>query len=168
MKLIPLTQGKFAQLDDADFEFLSQFIWHARKDLHCWYAGRNIPGEDGTQSSVLMHRVIADAPAGVLVDHWDGDGLNNQRLNLRCCTHSQNNKNKHKAAPATSKFKGVYWKRASSKWESSICVDYKRKYLGLFLDEQDAARAYDSAAQQHFGEFAALNFPQEVQCSAMR
>jgi hypothetical protein len=104
-----------------------------------------------------MHRAILEgAPQ---VDHIDGDGLNNQRSNLRPATQAQNMANSRKYSTNTSGFKGVGWHKAAKKWRADITFDYKTRYLGLFPTAEDAARAYDSAAKSLFGVFACLNFP---------
>jgi hypothetical protein len=105
-----------------------------------------------------MHRLILGAPEGVLVDHVDGDGLNNTRANLRLCTSSQNAAN-IKAVWGCSRYKGVSPHSASSRWQVILTYMGERIYLGLFDDEEEAARAYDRKALELRGEYAHLNFP---------
>ena len=149
---ILLTQDKFALVDDEDFELISQYKWYAhRKTKRNYYAETTIK-----QKHILMHRLIMNAQDSEEVDHINGDGLNNQRHNLRLCTRQQNafnrksNKNK--------KFKGIVWRSKRNKWEAYITIDGKYKFLGHFKIEIKAAKAYDIAAKKHFGEFARLNF----------
>lgn len=104
-----------------------------------------------------MHRVLLGAPAGVDVDHIDGNRLNNTIGNLRLCERRQNLMNSRKRTATTSKFKGVYWLAANRKWRAKINVEGKSKHLGCFAAEEDAARAYDQAALIYFGEFARIN-----------
>lgn len=156
MKEIPLTQGKAAIVDDEDFEWLSQWKWSARKDRSIWYAVRWQKGRmNGKRILLLMHREILHPPIGMETDHKDGNGLNNQRSNLRTATNSQNQQNaKHRKGLST--FKGVSWH--VGKWQSQIRVEGKRLHLGRFSSETEAAFAYDQAAKRYFGEFARTNF----------
>lgn len=160
MKKIPLTQGKFALVDDADFDWLSQWGWHAttKKNSHIFYASR-IERRSGKQGTVLMHREILTLTGAPEVDHRDGDGLNNRRKNLRPATHQQNLANQRIRKGGTSRFKGVCWSERYNKWRVTIKKNYRQLYLGRFSDEIEAARAYDAAALKHFGEFARINFP---------
>lgn len=155
MKKIPLTRGQFAMVDDSDFEYLNQFKWHAFKGKHTFYAARKFKRD----TTVLMHRFLLQAPKGMEGDHKDGDGLNNQRSNLRVATISQNRGNHVRKNPnSTSKFKGVSWNSNQKKWVATIQVNKKPMWLGFHVDEQDAAKAYDRAAIEHFKEFASPNF----------
>lgn len=103
-----------------------------------------------------MHALITGWPR---VDHRDGNGLNNQRTNLRQATALQNMWNRRKTAAAASRYKGVTWYRPTKRWTAAIRVGGRVRYLGYFRDEQAAARAYDTAAREVHGEFACLNFP---------
>lgn len=156
MKTIPLTRGKVALVDDADFEWLQQWKWRTLKaagnGIERWYA---ITGQ--RKNTLSMHRVIMAryrSIDGLEFDHRDCNGLNNQRDNLRECTQKQNVGNSRKRLRSSSKFKGVYWHKGTSKWMARI----KNKYLGIFHNEEEAARVYDDAAKATFGEFARVNF----------
>jgi hypothetical protein len=107
-----------------------------------------------------MHRLITGAPAGVEVDHRNGNGLDNRRSNLRLATTSQNQGNQRLSRANTSGFKGVHWDKHRAKWKASIAGDNNDKHLGHFTDPSEAAHAYDSAARLRFGRFASVNFPQ--------
>jgi hypothetical protein len=105
-----------------------------------------------------MHKMLTGWPQ---TDHIDHNGLNNQRSNLRPATGGRNLQNARKRAGASSVHKGVSWDSSHSKWLARICVDGHQRFLGYCLSEEDAARAYDSAAREAFGAYACLNFPRE-------
>ena len=154
-KRIPLTQGKFAIVEDADFEWLNQWKWYARKARAKCYASRKIR-EERKQKTINMHYLIVNPPSGMEPDHRNGDGLDNRRANLRCATRSQNNMNRHKRCECSSKYKGVYWEKIRQKWHAQITIHGKVRFLGRFANEQDAGLAYNAEAQKHFGKFARL------------
>lgn len=158
MKQIPLTRGMFALVDDADFESVNQFKWCVQKSKKSFYAVRAVRRSDGKKSLQYLHRFLISIKSRL--DHRDGDGLNNQRHNLRPATCAQNGANRKKTSGGTSAFKGVHWTAANKPWQSRIQINGEREHLGNFESEQDAARAYDIAAKEKFGEFAKLNFPE--------
>lgn len=152
---IQLTQGKVALVDDADYEFLSRWKWHACRSRGKWYARRNERLGNGKRILVQMQHVLC----GKGSDHKDGDGLNNQRDNLRVATHHQNCLNRPPKKGSSSKYKGVSWYKRGKSWGAYIKLDGKQYHLGRFSTEEEAARAYDAAALHLHGEFAWLNFP---------
>ncbi len=157
MKHIPLTQGKFALVDDSDFEWLNQWSWCTRKKKeNCFYAGRN-DWLNKRNHILLMERQIMKPAKGMEVDHKNGNSLDNRRHNLRICTRRQNLKNQAMHKNNKCGFKGVYWSYTSKKWCSKIFVDGKSKNLGVYFCIIEAARAYDKAAMKYHGEFARLN-----------
>lgn len=108
-----------------------------------------------------LHRFLLAAPKGALVDHKNGDRLDNRRRNLRLCGNAESLRNRGKLRPggkSASPFKGVSFFRAEQRWAARISVDGKRIFLGYFENDADAARAYDAAAIKHHGTFARLNF----------
>lgn len=159
MKQIPLTKGKFAIVNDGDYEFLSNWKWSASFNGSLWYAQRS-EGPRLLRKTVQMHRFIMSAPRGMEVDHINGDTLDNRRENMRLCSRLQNGRNRKRPKNNTSGFKGVWWNKTCNKWEAEIRVNNKRIYLGHYSDPEEAARAYDEAAVEHFGDFAKINFPE--------
>lgn len=150
MKEITLSRGETTQVDDSDHDSLSQFKWYLNR---YGYAVRV-----DKRKCIFMHRVLM-LPAGrQRVDHKDRNPLNNQRSNLRLCTASENLANRPKPMGSDG-YKGVYWHKRAGKWASCITHQYRSIYLGVFVDPAQAARAYDKAAVQLFGDFAWLNFP---------
>lgn len=162
MKKIPLTRGKVALVDDADFDWLNHYRWRAQEKCSGnFYATRHALREAGEKRrTVGMHQIIAAIMGFERPDHIDGNGLNNQRGNLRPATKSENGANRKLNRNNTSGFKGVGWNKAQQKWTASIRQFGKLRYLGYFLDVMAAARAYDVAAKEIFGKFARLNFPE--------
>lgn len=165
MKLIPLTQGQVAIVDDRDYEKLSQWKWYAHRYDNRWYALR---GEwDGQRMrTVRMHRVILNAEKGVQVDHKDHNGLNNQRANLRLASNSENQQNARPRVRAKSKFKGVHQIRNGSRWRAVIQLRGRLIHLGYYDTAREAALAYDQAAAERFGQFACTNFARDkISCA---
>lgn len=154
MKTIPIHGGKNAQVDDEAFDGLSAFKWHLSDSGYAVRADYS----SGSLKIVRMHRQIFGAREGQLIDHRDGDRLNNQIANLRLCSRAENLMNQQPLRGTTSRFKGVYWLKANGKWRAKIKANGKCICLGLFTDEIEAAKAYDRAAILHFGDFARPNF----------
>lgn len=153
IRYIPLSQGKTAIVDAADYEFLMQWKWHVifKKHGSRWYAGRISPE---TSRTILMHRLLLNAPAHLQVDHKDGDGLNNCRSNIRLATHAENRRNCGPWRKGTSGAKGVSWFKQYSKWQARITVNRVSIHLGYFIEKSDAIAAYAEAAKKHHGDFA--------------
>ncbi len=155
-KEIQLTQGKCALVDDADYEWLNQWKWYAFWNGSKWYSARN-ERVNFKKKMIYLHRFIINAPSGIEVDHVDGDGLNCTRENMRLCTSQQNKYNIGIKSDNTSGYKGVTWNANRSKWQAQIKHGKQYKYLGLFDDLKEAARAYDVAALELHGDFARVN-----------
>lgn len=161
---IPLHSRKYSGLhaivDEEDAELVNQYRWHPVLIRGEFYAATS----DG-YSRLYLHRLITGAKRGFDVDHINGTGLDNRRENLRVCTHAQNQRNLHRTKPSKSGFRGVW--PANSKWSAIITASEKRRYLGVFVTPEDAARAYDTAARELFGQFGTYNFPQSGERSAL-
>lgn len=166
-KEIPLTRGYVALVDDEDCEWVISKKWsvcipnaHNKYAHHKkWVGGRSV--------GILMHRVIAGASGrGFIVDHIDGNGLNNCKENLRICTGAENNINRRKHKVMTSLYKGVFWAKSTSGWAAMVGINGKRIWLGTFKTQEEAAAAYDLAAQNIHGRFAKLNFPRPINGAA--
>lgn len=170
MKIIPLTRGYVALVDDEDYEKLSAYKWFAHIGNHLKfsdpesagkklvYAARNRPTVNGRRGMLQMHReILGLGPKDPNVDHADTNGLNNQRYNLRKADQAQNNANASPRQGETSRYKGVSFDLETGKWRAVIYFRGARRFIGRFRDEVDAAQAYNLAAEELFGEFARFN-----------
>ena len=158
---IELRKGGTTEIDDSDAELGLKYKWRNARDKRgpnrTSYASFTIV-ENGRQRILLLHRLILNAQSGEVVDHIDGNGLNNKRSNLRLGTQSQNRANGRQWKQPKSGFRGVY--TSGSKWMSLISDgSHKLRHLGQFQTKEDAAKAYDKAAFERWGDFARLNFP---------
>lgn len=160
MREIILTQGKTALVDDTDFEQVSKHKWFCHHIGGNFYAERMIPKSEnsGKRTYQSMHQFLF--PSSLQIDHEDGNGLNNQRYNLRDASNPQNGANRKKQKSTVSKFKGVSWENPRECWRAELTVEGCRVFLGRYESEEDAAHVYDYAAKINFGEFARLNFPE--------
>lgn len=159
MKYIPLTQGKFAIVDDEDYERLNQHKWHMGKGRNTYYAKRSIK-IGNKRTTQCMHHDIINVPPGFETDHKNRKGYDNRKCNLRICTRAQNSQNSKppKTSKHSSRYKGVSWFNITKKWRAYIKKNNVFTSLGYYINEIDAAKAYDKAAKELFGEFACTNF----------
>ena len=154
--------GLYTIVDDEDFEFLSQFRWRLSRKGYAETHGSKLVRTYYSKTGVQMQRFLMRdcLKDGLLVDHINGDKLDNRKENLRLVTMSQSNANrgkinfKHKN-DKWSKFVGVSWDR--NKWRAIICKEGKKEYIGRFDNEEDAAKAYNKRALELFGEYARIN-----------
>ena len=156
MVKIELTQGKHALIDDDDYNRILKYKWCAHFEHNNWYAvtGKVI---NGKRHTIRMHRLIMDAMPGEIMDHINGNGLDNRKENLRFCTAKQNCWNSGSRKGTSSKYKGVSKRKGTRKWESYININGKRKHLGFFHTEKEAAKRYNQQAVLVYGQFARLN-----------
>ncbi|MBN1361107.1 MAG: HNH endonuclease [Sedimentisphaerales bacterium] len=157
IRYIPLTRGLHAIVDVKNYEWLNQYKWYAqaRRDGATFYACRN-----SRRRTIMMHREIMKPPPGKVVDHINGNGIDNREANMRNCTQAQNTLNKRAAKGCKSGFAGV--NPAGDKWQADFKHKGQRQYLGLFDDKIEAAKARGRKAYELAGEFAYLNFPDEI------
>lgn len=175
---IKLTQGYVAVVDDDDYEWLSKSPWHVLAVKDKRWNGRQyafartaitMKMDDGSvwRKNETMHRIITGAKHGEIVDHINHDPLDNRRENLRICTPTESAQNcrkrqDHRGQKCSSKWKGVTKSTGIARpWLAKITSKKKKYYLGSFENEMDAALAYDAAAKEYHGDFAALNFPND-------
>lgn len=152
------TRGNFEVFfDEEDRDIIDSYTWRikTKKRSQNNYVACNI-WIDEKRTVRYLHQLIL--PNVKFVDHINRNSLDNRRCNLREVSRIENYRNaKKRSKKSTSKFKGVYWHKMVKRWYANICIDYKSIYLGCFLLEIDAAKAYNEAAIKYFGEFAVLN-----------
>lgn len=155
MLRISLTQGQEAIIDDEDYELVSQYKWYAKKSKNTYYALTNSSRKTG-KKKIYLHKVIIGTTQGI-IDHKNGNGLDNRKENLRIASHTKNIINQYHPK-GTSQYKGVYFNKDKNRWVAQIRNNYKRINLGSYITEEEAAKSYDKAAFVYHGEFAKLNF----------
>ena len=159
--LVPLTRGLYAKIDADDYAIIAPYRWFAenvnpRNESPLTYARTNRSGG----KKMYLHRLLMGAQKGVQIDHVRiEDTLDCRRSNLRVASHGQNMQNRSSIVGSSSRFKGVHWLKSAGKWRATITAQGRRRNLGRFTDEIEAAKAYDAAARELHGDFARLNFP---------
>jgi hypothetical protein len=160
---VPLTQGKVGLIDVVDAHLLAGYRWYTARAGKQWYmrgqrSRATVPRSQ--RRCIDFHRLLF--PETKMVDHKNGNGLDNRRENIRPATNSQNQLNRAKRQGCSSRYKGVAWHIKHERWISNIRYQGRRIHLGWFFDEESAARAYNEKALELFGDFARLNIvPQE-------
>ncbi len=164
MKRIELTQGKYALVDDEDYEYVLCYKWHTLKSKKNYYAVTALEMGNGKKFTINMHNFVTENPQGSLLDHINRNGLDNRKANLRKCSYAQNSLNRRldKLKNKTG-YRGVYLSEYKNKrkFTSYLKVNGSVLYLGIFESKIQAAKAYDNAAKLHHKEFAVLNFPEK-------
>ena len=159
MKEIPVYDGSrqvyLAMVDDEDYEILFSM---GRWFLSHGYA-MNHKYKNGKLTRTLMHRAILGLIKGdgTCSDHINLNKLDNQKSNLRICSHADNVRNKALDSRNKTGYKGLHQDKSSGLWRAYLTLNYDHIFLGNFVRREDAAKAYNVAAQKHFGEFARLN-----------
>ena len=145
MKKIPLTQGKLALIDDEDFDLVSKHKWSVSNIGHNFYATTR------SKDTKYMHRLVMNNPAGLEIDHINGDGLDNRKKNLRVCDRSRNSANRRNFKNSTG-FRGVAKQSLSNTYQAGIWIRGKRIYLGTFKTPEEASLAYRKKYREEYGE----------------
>lgn len=153
MKKIKLKHGKYALVDNRDYFLLSKFKWReiqVTKNNNI-YAVRT---DSKLKRVIYMHRqILGEIPKGKMTDHIDGDGLNNQRSNLRFATHSENMRNRKMALNNKSGFLGVSWNTTAKQWYATAKLNGKTHHIGHSKDILKAAKMYQEYALKNYKEF---------------
>jgi hypothetical protein len=156
---VPLTKGQYALVDFEDYELVREEKWYVcSKSSNTFYAERQEEGK-----TLSMGRLILDAEPGEIVDHINGNGLDNRKCNLRIVTKSQNGANMRLHKINSSGFKGVHWDKKNKKWKVELMVDCKRIWVGRFNDLSQAIKAYNDTAKTYFGEYSRTH--EEMSCN---
>ena len=151
---VSLTKGYTAIIDAADAEAVGLWSWNVRIKPGGLVHARRTHRVDGKKTGIFMHRFLIGAPADMLADHINGNGLDNRRGNLRLATSSENRRNSRTPSNNTSGYKGVSWRAKDKKWRASIAVLGKQTQLGHHLTAELAHQAYCEAATKLHGDFA--------------
>lgn len=166
MTLMPVNKGlKWCKVDDEDYQKFKHLNLNLFPHGNNFYARIGFYDKEfykkhkkNAVKHKLFHRLILGIEdPNLSVDHIDGDGLNNQKSNLRVCSHKQNCRNRKKNLNGSSRFKGVGFHKRDKIYCANIGLNGKRVHLGNFNSEIEAALAYNFAAKHHYGEFAKLN-----------
>lgn len=144
-------------IDDEDWDMVSQYRWNVAIKKGTPYIQSSVKNEDGDKITKQLAREILNAPKGTIVDHKDGNTLDNRKQNLRLSDQRTNAQNMRSNINSTSKYKGVSWNKDRNKWRAVLKYNDKQVHIGRFNTEEEAAQAYNKAALQYFGEYARLN-----------
>ena len=149
-------------VDEEDYDKISSYKWWIKGDGKRFYAVTTVHISGTKKSKKLrMHRLLFDLPdSSIKIDHINGNGLDNRRSNLRMCSNQQNISNSRNTRGGVSKYKGVWYRKDGNRtkpWSANIKVNYKKISLGVYLTEDEAAKAYNDAAIEYFGDFAEIN-----------
>ena len=151
-RFIPLTQGKYAIVDFEDYKRLKRYKWCAVRDKGTFYAIRT-DRTNGKKRTIRMHREIMKVMQGFQIDHLNGNGLDNRKLNLRICTNAQNQWNRH---PLPS-IGGIWWDKKRKRFRIRMMSNGKRKYLGQYKEKSEAIRTYQKAVKERQRNYIEVN-----------
>lgn len=159
VEVISPTYGEwFTLIDAADAALIENVSLYLSRRKDTFYVKAYVR-KVGTRT--LLHRLILGVTdSDIHIDHINGDPLDNRRENLRVATRQENMFNRRPDRHTSSQYKGVSWERRARRWRSELRTNGVTHFLGRFASEEDAARAYDAAARDLFGEYAYLNFPE--------
>lgn len=167
MITLQLTNGGEVIVDDDTPDAVTGARWFRKNFTRGGsYACRTV-SIGGKFKTLMMHRVIMAAPAGLIVDHVNGNAFDNRRENLRIATHGQNSCNKRAMGKGTI-FKGISFRNDIQKWGARIALNGRLIHLGHFVSPEDAARAFDEAARMAHGAYGRFNFPRSGEQSALK
>ncbi len=155
MSEVILTHGYKAIVDDIDIVKIKDYTWRIYSNWKVKYAVTN-GYVNGKRTTIRMHRLVVNAKPNEKIDHINGNGLDNRKINLRRCTSSQNMGNISKRL-GSSKYKGVCWGKKENKWRAKISYAGRQYHLGFYMSEKEAALAYNKKAKELFKEFARIN-----------
>lgn len=151
--------GTIIMVDKSDYDFINQFKWWSQKDKRINRTSVYTQVTTGKNENrkyvrfLLHHLLLGKPPEGMVVDHINGNPLDNRRNNLRICSSSQNNMNRKISIRNKSGYKGVSWSQSTNKWKAKITVNKKCLTIGYFENKIEAKKAYDEAGKKYFGEF---------------
>lgn len=163
MSILKTSSGTDIILDHEDIAVASEFRWHdwtnRKYNGHSWKCPAASVLINGKKRVLLLHRLLLGATFGdgKIIDHINGNTFDARKQNLRFCSHGQNISNQRNKTKnyKTSRFHGVF--RSGGKWRAQIRANKIKIHLGMFINEEDAARAYNSASMKFHGEFASMN-----------
>jgi len=147
--MFSIAKGKTALIDKEDYDKVSKYRWNYNNGAVC----TNVI-KDNRRTTIKLHRFILNLPARKpIVDHVNGNPLDNRKSNLRLCTHAENLRNRSMNSNNKSGYKGVYWHKTAGKWTAQVSVNGSKKHLGLFDKPEDAYKAYVKQAKLLHGEY---------------
>lgn len=154
MKYIELLHGLRTLVDDRDFRSLSSHKWYVSRNGYVYRPTERHENGKAIKSADYLHRVVMGAPSGMVVDHINGNKLDNRKSNLKVVTQSENNMNAKMTSRNTSGIRGVSWSKHYQRWVPRIAVRGKEIYLGRYKTKEEAARVYEQASREYHGEYS--------------